>query len=142
MHSLTKNMIESFENLEDFKLYVKASKESLKLEASFELKEDYEIENEAIDDLKGTKCVISISIVKSGEDEHIVQFVRKEGEFGDYYELFIKMKEITLFYNKIINREFKNKPFVSFFSASSDFDRKKNWRKYLKLMLLNMINIH
>ena len=94
MHSLTKNMIESFENLEDFKLYVKASKESLKLEASFELKEDYEIENEAIDDLKGTKCVISISIVKSGEDEHIVQFVRKEGEFGDYYELFIKMKEI------------------------------------------------
>ena len=94
MHSLTKQMVEDFKDLDDYELYANASKDSLKLEASFELRGSYETEINEIDELKGTICVIIISLVKSGEDEYIVQFVRKEGEIEDYYRFFLKIKEI------------------------------------------------
>ena len=94
MNSLTKQMIDYFKDFDNYDLYAKASKESLKLEAAFELEEKYEIEEDAVDILKGTNCVIIIRLVKSGEDEYVIQFLRKEGEFGDYYELFMKIKEI------------------------------------------------
>ena len=94
MNSFTKQMVEDFKDLDYYELYAKASKESLKLEAAFELEENCEIEEDAVDVLKGTNCVIKISLVKSGEDEYVIQFLRKEGEIGDYYELFLKIKEI------------------------------------------------
>ena len=58
------------------------------------LGESYENEINAIDELKGTNCVIIINLVKSGDDEFIIQFLRQEGEIGDYYGLFLKIKEI------------------------------------------------
>ena len=94
MHSLTKQMVEDFKDLDDYELYANASKNSLKLEASFELRGSYETEINSIDELKGTNCIIIISLVKEGEDEYIIQFVRKEGEIEDYYGFFLKIKEI------------------------------------------------
>ncbi len=86
MNSLAEDMKENFD--------IKASKDSLQFEASFSFEGSFEIEENSVDILKGTKCVILISLVKSDEDEYIVQFLRKEGEIEDYYDLFLKIKEI------------------------------------------------
>ena len=86
MNSLAEDMKENFD--------IKASKDSLQFEASFLIEGSFEIEENSVDILKGTKCAILISLVKSDEDEYIVQFLRKEGEIEDYYDLFLKIKEI------------------------------------------------
>ena len=80
---------------QDLDTYIEPSSNHLEFEAIFDfggsnIKNDEDIEQRII----GTRCVIQISLVKIKDNEHLVQFLKKEGQTEDYYKNFLQIKEI------------------------------------------------
>ena len=76
--------------LEDLKDKIIISFEKNKEEEKDEQDEDEDEESE----IKEKDCVIKIKLYQNENNEYIIAFIKKEGENEDYYEHFIKMKEI------------------------------------------------
>ena len=103
MDTLINLIINDFDN-------ITFSKENLSFRAIFEPKQFSEIyksdDNEENDEEKedeeneeyeynyGRICIINISLVELKKNEYYIQFLKEKGELGDYYEKFLKIKNI------------------------------------------------
>ena len=76
--------------LEDLKDKIIISFEKNKEEEKDEQDEDEDEESE----IKEKDCVIKIKLYQNENNEYIIAFIKKEGENEDYYDYFMKLKEI------------------------------------------------
>ena len=87
------SLINEIKNKFDDEISIITSEESLKFKITFE-DEDEEEENKDNIDQYGN-IVMIVELFQYEDGRHLLEFLRTEGEFPDYYEKFLKLKEIT-----------------------------------------------
>ena len=86
------SLINEIKNKFDDEVSIIASEESLKFKITFEDEEEEE-NNNNIDQNANTTMIVELFQYEDGR--YLLEFLRTEGEFPDYYEKFLKLKEIT-----------------------------------------------
>ena len=99
MNSLVKEMNKKFLN----KCFISGEKEQLKFEVTFENDENEgEEENEEENEEEENKsCSMNIELFEYEDGRHLLEFLRTGGEIPEYYENFLKIKEIIT--KKLLN---------------------------------------
>ena len=97
------NFYEEINNDKSFnaKKYMEPHLDKLKdkIRITFEKNKEEEEENDEQDEdeeseIEEKDCVIKIKLYQNENNEYIIAFIKKQGENEDYYEHFIKMKQI------------------------------------------------
>ena len=99
MNSLVKEINKKFSD----KCFISESKEQLKFEIIFENNENEgEEENEEEkEDEDNKNCTMDIELFEYEDGRHLLEFLRTGGEIPEYYENFLKIKEIIT--KKLLN---------------------------------------
>ena len=89
MNSLVKEINRKFED----EISIIASEEDLKFKITFENEEEEEDEDND-DNEKDANITMIVELYKYEDGRYLLEFLRTEGELQDYYEKFLKIKEI------------------------------------------------
>ena len=91
MNSLVKEINRKFED----EISIIASEEDLKFKITFENEEEEDEDNDDNDDNeKDANITMIVELYKYEDGRYLLEFLRTEGELQDYYEKFLKIKEI------------------------------------------------
>ena len=91
------SLIEEIKKFYDLECYIKTYSDELKLKFDITF-----VNNDEDEEDNRKDCIMKIKILISGEDEYLLCFEKNQGELEEFYENFLKIKEI-IFKNNLFN---------------------------------------
>ena len=91
------SLIEEIKKFYDLECYIKTYSDELKLKFDITF-----VNNDEDEEDNRKDCIMKIKLLISGEDEYLLCFEKNQGELEEFYENFLKIKEI-IFKNNLFN---------------------------------------
>ena len=87
------SIVDEIKELYDFECYINTYADELKLRFDITFKNNDGVEE---DENNRDDCIMKIKLYDNGKDEYLLCFVKNQGELEEFYENFLKIKNIVL----------------------------------------------